>query len=61
MFPLKQVEVPAADAGGLDPEQDIMEPEWRERSLFKLHAPRRGNNSHGIFFHKVTPIWELRD
>jgi hypothetical protein len=61
MFPFKQVEVPAADAGGLDFEQDIVGPEWRKRSFFKLYPTRRGYDGHGIFVHKVTPIQELRD
>jgi hypothetical protein len=55
VFPFKQVEVPAADAGGLDSEQDIMGPKWGERSFFELYPPRRGNDGHGIFVHNLIP------
>jgi hypothetical protein len=52
VFSFVKVEVPAADTAGLDSEQDIMGPEWRERSFFKLHPSWRGNDGHGILFHK---------
>jgi len=39
MFPFKQVEVPAADAGGLDPEQDIVGPEGGSALLLNSTFP----------------------